>query len=35
MMTSQHGWLRHTWWIPQTFSATLSFGSGVHNLTIH
>ena len=35
MMTSQHGWLRHAWWIPQTLSAALSFGSGVHNLTIH
>jgi hypothetical protein len=35
MMTSQHGWLRHTWWIPQAASAALSLGSGAHNLRVH
>jgi hypothetical protein len=32
MMTSQHGWLRHTWWIPQALSTAISLGSGAHNL---
>jgi hypothetical protein len=35
MMTSQHGWLRHTWWIPQALSTALSLGSGAHNLSVH
>jgi hypothetical protein len=35
MMTSQHGWLRHTWWIPQALSTAMSLGSGVHNLSAH
>lgn len=33
MMTSQHGWLRHTWWIPQAVSTAISLGSGAHNLS--
>jgi hypothetical protein len=35
MMTSQHGWLRHTWWIPQALSTAISLGSGAHNLGAH
>jgi hypothetical protein len=35
MMTSQHGWLRHTWWIPQALSTAISLGSGAHNLSVH
>jgi hypothetical protein len=35
MMTSQHGWLRHTWWIPQALSTAISLGSGAHNLSAH
>ena len=35
MMTSDHGWLRHTWWLPQTLGTAMSFASGVHNLSLH
>jgi len=35
MMTSQHGWERHTWWILQAASTVTSLASGAHNLTIH
>ena len=35
MMTSHHGWARHTWWIPQAVSTAASLGSGAHNLTVH
>jgi hypothetical protein len=35
MMTSQHGWARHTWWIVQAASTATSIASGAHNLTIH
>lgn len=35
MMTSQHGWARHTWWVLQAASAAASIASGAHNLTIH
>jgi hypothetical protein len=31
MMTSRRGWVRYSWWIPQTVSAALSVASGVHN----
>ncbi len=31
MMTSQHAWLRHTWWIPQALSTAVSLGSGAYN----
>jgi hypothetical protein len=31
MMTSQHGWLRKMWWLPQTAGAGMSFAAGAHN----
>jgi hypothetical protein len=34
MMTSQHGWAKRTWWIPQTVSTAASFVSGAHNLNV-
>ncbi len=34
MITSQHGWLRHTWWIPQALSTAMSLGGGAHNLRV-
>jgi hypothetical protein len=34
MMTSHHGWARHTWWIPQAVSTAASLASGAHNLTV-
>jgi hypothetical protein len=34
MMTSQHGWVRRTWWIPQTVSSVVFLASGAHNLSI-
>ncbi len=35
MMNSQHAWMRHTWWLPQTVSAVVSFSSGAHNLGVY
>jgi hypothetical protein len=35
MMNSQHAWMRHTWWLPQTVSAVVSLSSGVHNLGVY
>jgi len=35
MMTSQHAWLRHAWWIPQALSTAASLGSGAYNLGPH
>jgi hypothetical protein len=35
MMTSQHSWMRHTWWVPQALSTAISLGSGAHNLSAH
>jgi hypothetical protein len=35
MMNSRHGWIRHTWWLPQAVSAAVSLGSGVHNLGVY
>lgn len=35
MMTSKHEWLRRNWWILQAASATVSFFSGAHNLSLH
>jgi hypothetical protein len=32
MMKSQHGWARHTWWLPQALGIAVSIASGVHNL---
>jgi hypothetical protein len=31
MMTSQHAWVRHMWWLPQTAGAGLSLTAGAHN----
>ena len=31
MMTSQHGWMRKMWWLPQTAGAGMSFAAGAHN----
>ena len=35
MMTSQHVWMRHAWWVPQALSTAASLGSGAHNLSFH
>jgi hypothetical protein len=35
MMTSQHGWARRTWWIPQAVSTAVLLASGAHNLSAH
>ncbi len=35
MMTSQHAWIRHAWWIPQALSTAASLGSGAYNLSPH
>lgn len=35
MMTSQHAWIRHAWWIPQALSTAASLGSGAYNLGPH
>ncbi len=32
MMSSRHGWERHTWWLPQTVGMAMSIASGAHNL---
>jgi hypothetical protein len=34
MMTSRHGWVRHTWWVPQAMSTAVSLASGFHNLSV-
>lgn len=34
MQRSQNGFLRHTWWLPQTASTGLFLFSGVHNLNV-
>lgn len=34
MMTSNHEWMRRTWWIPQSAGTVLSFASGIHNLGV-
>jgi hypothetical protein len=34
MQHSQHAFLRHTWWLPQSTSTALFIFSGVHNLSI-
>ncbi len=33
MMTSQHGWERHTWWMPQAIGTAMSVASGAVNLS--
>jgi len=35
MMTSRHEFFRHTWWLPQAVSATVSVASGVHNVGVY
>jgi hypothetical protein len=34
MMTSQHGWVRKIWWLPQTAGASMSFAAGAHNTAL-
>ena len=34
MMTSQHGWVRRIWWLPQTAGASVSFAAGAHNTAL-
>ena len=33
MMTSEHGWARHTWWMPQAIGTAMSIAGGADNLT--
>ena len=35
MMTSEHGWARHTWWMPQAIGTALSIAGGAYNLSSH
>jgi hypothetical protein len=35
MMRSQHGWVRHTWWLPQVLGTAISIAGGAHNLGVH
>jgi hypothetical protein len=35
MMTSQNGWARHTWWMPQAIGTALSIASGAVDLSAH
>ena len=35
MMTSEHGWARHTWWMPQAIGTAMSIAGGAYNLSIH
>ncbi len=34
MMTSNHGFMRRFWWVPQTAGASVSFGAGIHNYRV-
>ncbi len=34
MMTSQRGWLRKMWWLPQAAGAGTSFAAGGHNVSV-
>jgi len=34
MMVSQHSWVRKMWWVPQAAGASMSFGSGTHNVGV-
>lgn len=34
MMRSSHPWMRRVWWVPQSASAGVSFGAGMHNYTV-
>lgn len=35
MMTSEHGWARHTWWVPQAIGTAMSIAGGAYNLSSH
>jgi hypothetical protein len=35
MMTSQHGWAKRSWWIPQTVSTIVLLASGAHNMSVY
>ena len=35
MMYSRHGWMRRTWWVPQSASFGMSLFCGAHNLAFH
>jgi hypothetical protein len=34
MMRNNHPWVRKAWWVPQTASASVSLGAGIHNYRI-
>lgn len=34
MMTSEHLWIRRTWWLPQTIGSAVSFTAAVHNVGV-
>jgi hypothetical protein len=34
MMNSRHGWIRHTWWLPQVLGTAASVAGGVHNMGV-
>jgi hypothetical protein len=34
MLTSRHGWMRKTWWIPQALGTGMSLASGISNLRV-
>jgi hypothetical protein len=34
MMTSQHGWMRRMWWLPQAAGSGVSIAAGVHNVRL-
>ncbi len=31
MMTSDHGWMRRLWWVPQVAGTSFSLSAGIHN----
>lgn len=31
MLTSNHGWMRKMWWVPQVAGTSLSLAAGIHN----
>lgn len=31
MMSSEHGWMRRLWWVPQIAGTSLSLSAGIHN----
>jgi hypothetical protein len=35
MMASEHGWARHTWWMPQAIGTAMSIAGGAVNLSAH